>query len=406
MLALAWFRQETSKNMRILQVVPTYLPAVRYGGPIASVHGLCKALAKRGHEVHVFTTNVDGKGVSGVPTSQAVAMDGLQVWYFPVPALRRIFWSPAMGRALNRHAGSFDVLHVHSAYLWPTWAAAREATRRSVPYVHAPRGMLVRSLINKKSPLAKKNWIRLIERGNLERAAAIHATSSLEAEELSHFGFDLPPVCVIPNGVTLESEDKTTPPSQAIASAIAETPYLLFIGRVNWKKGLDRLVAALKHVPQVRLLVAGNDEEGYRPIIEAQAASLGLSARIQFLGAAYGADKNALLKNAAVLVAPSYSENFGNVVLEAMAAGCPVVVTPEVGAAESVRNSGAGLVVEGDEYALGAGLAEILANPRQREEMGRRGIQAVLDGYTWDSVAQQMEVLYCRLLQSGQGRQF
>ena len=106
--------------MRILHVVPSYLPALRYGGPIISVHGLCKALAGRGHDVHVFTTNVDGDGESPVPTGIPVDLEGVKVWYFPVPMLRRLYWSPQMKSALDEQMSGFDVLHTHSVFLWPT----------------------------------------------------------------------------------------------------------------------------------------------------------------------------------------------------------------------------------------------------------------------------------------------
>jgi hypothetical protein len=85
--------------MRILHVVPSYLPAVRYGGPIFAVHGLCRALASRGHEVQVFTTNIDGPGVTSTPIATPVDLDGLQIRYFTCPLLRRLYWSPALGRA-------------------------------------------------------------------------------------------------------------------------------------------------------------------------------------------------------------------------------------------------------------------------------------------------------------------
>ena len=76
--------------MRLLHVVPTYLPASRYGGPLYSVHALCAALAKRGHDVHVYTTNVDGPGVSAVPVDRPVDMDGVQVSYFVTGRGRRL----------------------------------------------------------------------------------------------------------------------------------------------------------------------------------------------------------------------------------------------------------------------------------------------------------------------------
>src|SRR5207248_6610018 len=82
-----------SAGVKLLHVVPTYLPAQRYGGPIFAVHGLCRALAARGHEVTVFTTNVDGASVSDVPVNEPVMLDGVRVRYF-ASSLRRLYVSP------------------------------------------------------------------------------------------------------------------------------------------------------------------------------------------------------------------------------------------------------------------------------------------------------------------------
>jgi glycosyltransferase involved in cell wall biosynthesis len=141
--------------------------------------------------------------------------------------------------------------------------------------------------------------------------------------------------------------------------------------------------------------VAGNDEEGLRPGLERLAREAGVADRVSFLGPVHGADKAALLHRTAALVLPSRSENFGNVVLEAWAAGRPVVVTPEVGLAATVRETGAGLVAEGD---LGEALRELLAEPERCEAMGRRGAEAVRKRFGWAAVAQAMEEVYHHLM--------
>src|SRR5262249_50404415 len=173
--------------MRILHVVPSYLPAVRYGGPIFTVHGLCRALAARGHKVQVFTTNIDGSGVTPTPVTTPVELDGIQVRYFACPFGRRLYWAPELARALAYEIDKIDIVHLHSVFLWPTWAAARAARSADVPYVLSPRGMLVQDLIARRSRIAKSAWLRLIERTNIERAAAIHLTSELEGVEIKKF---------------------------------------------------------------------------------------------------------------------------------------------------------------------------------------------------------------------------
>src|SRR5580704_608461 len=120
-------RQDTknSPRMRILHVVPTYLPATRYGGPIVAVHSLCRALAARGHAVEVFTTSIDGPVDTAVPCDRPVMLDGVKVRYFASRRLRRLSYAPSLMRSLHDEITGANVVHLHSAFLWPTWRAAR-----------------------------------------------------------------------------------------------------------------------------------------------------------------------------------------------------------------------------------------------------------------------------------------
>ena len=386
--------------VKILHVVASYLPAVRYGGTIVSVHGLCKALAARGHDVHVFTTSVDGPRDSPVPHGEPVELDGVSVWYFPSRVLRRLYWSPPLGRTLAARVNSFDVVHTHAVFLWPLWAAARAARRAGVPYVLSPRGMLEQALIDQKSRAFKTAWIALIEKHNVRHAAAIHVTSAREAAELAALGLDLPPIVEVPNGVDV------VPPADgggaihpAIQVIVDGAPYVLFLGRVSWKKGLDRLIRAIPYMSSdLTVVIAGNDEEGLRPALQAQADQLAVGGRVVFTGPVDGTAKRALLTHARLLVLPSYSENFGNVVVEAMAAGCAVIVTPEVGIAPAIEHAGAGWVVDGDPAILGCRVAELSANASLRLAMSERGREAAQREFSWSRVAERMESAYRTVL--------
>ena len=380
--------------MRILHVIPSYLPAVRYGGPVFATHGLCKALAARGHEVRVFTTNINGPGNSAVPIKLPVNLEGVQVRYFPCPLLRRLYWAPALGRALEREIGKFDAVHVHSVFLWPTWAAASAARKAGIPYVLSPRGMLVRELIRRRSRLAKSAWIHLIEKSNIEQAAAVHLTSELEASELQRFGWRLPRLAVISNGI-----DEPAAPDGDISADVdaiaAAQPLVLFLGRLSWKKGLDLLLHAFAHSRTGTLAIVGTDDEGLAAQVKKLAEDLRIADRVRVLArTVVGPEKERLFAAAQLFVLSSYSENFGNTVLEAMCRRVPVVVTPEVGAAEIVRQSGGGIVAHGNAEAFGAAIDHLLNNPALARSMGEAGQRHAATQYTWASLSARMEELY------------
>lgn len=381
--------------MKILHVVPSYLPAYRYGGPIRSVHGLARAQVEGGDDVHVFTTNVDGPGVSPVAVGVPVGVEGVKVWYFSTSFGRRVYRAPAMAAALRRGAVVPDVVHLHSVFLWPTMMAARWATSADIPYVVSPRGMLVNDLVRRKSRPLKLAWISLFERRTIAEAAAVHLTSEVERDEFEAFGLRAKKVVVIPNAVDTRARASHD-------AAGGQAPYVLFLGRLNWKKGLDRLISAMAQLPQLKLIVAGNDEENYRRELDRLVEQHGLANRVEFIGEVYDEKKWDLLRGAVLLAAPSYNENFGIVVLEAMSVGCPVLVTPEVGLAGEVQASGAGLVVPGNPEAIAVAIVGLLGRPQERDAMGEKG-RAVAAKYTWPSIAQRMDLVYAHAIAVNRG---
>lgn len=382
--------------MRLLHVVPTYLPARRYGGPIIATHGLCRALAARGHDVEVFTTSIDGPENSTVPHGTPVMLDNVRVRYFASPALRRLSYAPSLGRSLRREICGADIVHLHSVFLWPTWRAARIAQRARVPHVISPRGMLVKRLIEARNRLVKSAWITLIEKSNLEGAAAIHATSEVERQEIERFGWRLRRLAVVPNAVDdLDPQTRNGTPSAEIAALAREQPLILFFGRLARVKGLDRLLYAFAKTQRGVLAIAGTDYEGLADELSQLARKLNVDHRVRLLPRTItGVDKEHIFAAARLFVLPSHSESFGNSVLEAMQRGCPVIVTPEVGAAEVVKECGGGLVVAGDPQSLAHAMDLLIGDDVRLSAMGEAGRQHVRDHYSWQSVAARMEALY------------
>jgi glycosyltransferase involved in cell wall biosynthesis len=378
-------------------VVPTYLPATRYGGPIHSVHGLCKALADQGHDVHVYTTNVDGQGESPVPLGQPVQREGVSIIYFATGWLRRIYRAPAMAARLAKCVASFDLVHIHAMFLWPGLAASQAARQAGVPYVVSPRGMLVPELIARKSRLAKTAWLRLFDRRMLRDAAAVHVTSPVEAQDLQALGIATRRVLVIPNGIEVR---------ESATQAVVRQPHLLYLGRLDRKKGIEVLLLTMALLPGVPLVIGGSGEAAYTAELQRLASTLGLDGRVEFLGHLDDAAKWREYRRASLFVLPSLSENFANVVLEAMAAGCPALVSPGVGLAETVARHECGRVVEREPPAIAAAVRELLDQPELRARMGKNGMAAARS-FAWERVAGRMIDAYGELLTqavAGNGR--
>ncbi len=386
--------------MKILHVVPSYLPAWRYGGPIRSVHGLCRALAAAGHEVAVATTNADGPGRLDVPLGVPVDRDGVCVRYFPLAFPARLYRSPELLAWARREIERFDLVHLHSVFLWPTSAVARVALERNRPHLLSPRGMLSPPLIAGRGRLRKRLWIALVERKTLSDCARIVVTSGIEAAWVRSLGLDLSPLVEIPNGVD-PSEltcDESRPASGAVAEVIRRGPYALFLGRLSWKKRIDLAIGALTALPGARLVVAGPDDEGLRPGLEALARERGVEDRVSFLETLVGRDRVEVLRAARVAWLPSASDNFANAILESLACGVPAVVTLGVGLAAAIERFGAGQVVEPSEGAIARASEGYFRDAASAREAGERGRTLVSSEYTWSAVAGRMAAVYEEVL--------
>jgi glycosyltransferase involved in cell wall biosynthesis len=324
-----------------------------------------------------------------------VDLTGVQVHYFRSRWLRRLYYSADLENQLDSMAGEFDVIHLHSVFLFPTWAAARAAMRADVPYVLSPRGMLVRELITRRRTLIKRAWIRLIECGNLEGATCIHLTSEEERRALTDLGLALAPTTVIPNGVDAPRAFAPDTLSADVQAVLANGFDILSFGRINWKKGLDRLVKAMAEIPDASVVIAGHDEDGFEPTLRRIADECGVGERVRFLPRQIsGPDKEALFNAARLFTLPSLSENFGNVVAEAMIRALPVVVTEGVGASEIVKASGGGVVVGTDPRQLAAALSHLLKSDELRAAMGTAGSNYARERLTWNNIASRFEDMY------------
>lgn len=384
-----------NKTLKILHVIPTYRPAWRYGGPIYVVHDLCRALVKKGHEVHVFTTNVDGPSHLQVPLNTPVDIDGVKVWYFHSEFLKRISYSKEMRRKLEEIGNQFDVLHIHSVFLWTAVMAAFWAIKNKKPYILEPHGFLVSELFKMKGYLRKKIWLKIWGNRILQKASCVRSATNYETYEMKKILSNKISISTIPHSITTENyPDNEYKSNIRERKGVSEKPYIIFLGRINWKKGLDRLIECMQFVDKADLVIVGNDEAHYEKTLKKIASEKEVLSKVHFWGPAYGNDKELLLQNALLFVLPSYSENFANTVLEAMAANRPVIVTPEVGLSESVELFGCGLVAEGKPEEFAKAINQLLNDDHLRKEMGKIGRNAIEKYFSPDVIASQIERIY------------
>lgn len=401
--------------MRILFTRTSYLPATSAGGTVVTAHELARHIAALGHRVVVYTTNADGLRTMNVPTDRPVEMDGVAIRYFAcsqarmpwplsaMPYFSQSFgygYSRAMGEAIRSTIGEFDLAHLQSPFCYANLATARPALRAGVPYFYHSRGMLQPSHLQHRR--AKKSaYLALFEKRIVRRASGLFALTADEARAFRRLGAN-GPIHIIPNGIdpdqfTAEVED----PSLPLIARLAGRTVILFMSRIHPTKGLDLLMPAFVQVaerhPDAALVVAGPDETGLVPKLEAEAARAALADRVIFPGLVEGTLKRNLLARADIFVLPSYMEGFSMCVLEAMAASVPVVVTHACHFPQAAEG-GAGFVVEETCEAIAAALDRLLADGEVRRRMGEAGRRLVLERYRWRQVAEQTVAAYQQAL--------
>jgi len=386
-------------NNKILQIIPCYYPAHRYGGPVKSVHEMGRKLVDMGVDVTVFTTNADGPENLDVPVGTQVTINGVKVFYFPVEKPRSYFRSPKLAQALQERLREFDLVHINWLYVYTTMVAARECLRQKVPYVISPRGMLDPNAIALHGTLKKKLYLNLIERKHLYGAAAVHFTSTGERDQAIGAGWQVNPM-VVPNSVDL-SEYPSTLDSRPFLSLFPDLDgkkIVLFLGRMNYIKGLDLLTKAwplvVKAVPNAHLVLAGPDDDGYAEKVKCWLAEGGVESSATFTGMLLGENKLAALAASDVFVASSYLESFGMAIIEAMACERPVVITDRVNICREVEQARAGIVTPCDPTRIAEALIMVLKNPEVGKEMGLKGRKFVEQNFTWDKAAREMTHVY------------
>jgi glycosyltransferase involved in cell wall biosynthesis len=359
------------------------------------------ALRHEGVDAGILTTNENGADSElAIPTGQWFQHEGVPVlafprWSPPLRPLREFAFSPALSFWLASNIQQYQLLHVHALFSYPSTSAMAQARRAGVPYILRSIGQLSPWSLSRSSG-RKRLMLRLIERRNLQGAARLHFTTIAEQTEAAALGIGTPSM-VLPLGVTLPMIDafEAEKPSDG-------TVRFLFLSRLHPKKQLDRLLDAfgllMARHPQAcwELRIAGSGDPAYVAALQQKAGELGISERCLWLGFLEGTAKWEALRQAHWFVLPSAAENFGIAVVEALAAGTPVIVSPQVAVAESIASAGAGLISESDPALLAEALATALNGPSTRMRIAARSLAG--ENYSWKTIASQLSATYTHLL--------
>jgi glycosyltransferase involved in cell wall biosynthesis len=378
----------------VLHVIPSVAP--RDGGPSSSIVPMCRALAERGIHPTLVATDADGPGRLDVPLDTVTSWHGVQARFFPRQFTEAFKYSRPLARWIDCHVREFSVVHVHAILSHAPLAAARAAERHRVPYIVRPLGTLdpwsLRQKAGRKRLLLRAGAARL-----LQGAGAIHYTSAEEQRSVERT-LHLTRGVVIPLGVDVSrlSEDRLTDEDRA------RTRYVLALSRLHPVKNLEALIDAFADVagdPAARswtLIVAGDGDPEYAARLRERIAQRQAAEVVKLAGWVDGEAKRRLVGGASVFALPSFHENFGVSLVEAMAAGVPALVSSSVHLAEDIRSAAAGWTVDPGRDSIAAALHDAIGNTEGRRRKGAAAA-ALAARYAWPIVAGSLVELYGRL---------
>jgi len=372
--------------IRVIQSVGSLAPET--GGPARSVPNLAIALAETGINVTILAPDLDKS------LSPALVPEHELITYVPIPIRFRIgmkpLYIPELIHKLEELCQNRENLLIHDHGLWlpQNIMVSKFAARQQIPLVISPRGMLEPGALSFSSFRKRIAWL-LYQRRIIFRADAIHATSTLESENLLNLGL-IGHIRMIPNGTVLPPKGDWYPKSTKSALRI------LFLSRIHPKKGLINFVKTLSNFQSNKweFIIAGYDEIGHLREVQNFANQAGVGENIRYFGPVDDQNKWELYKDADLFVLPSLSENFGIVVAEALAAGLPVITTTGT-PWQDLNRYNCGWWVEPSEMGLTSALKQAFELPQdQLIDMGKRGRKLVEEKYSWEVIGRKTIKLY------------
>jgi glycosyltransferase involved in cell wall biosynthesis len=391
--------------MRVCTIVPSYYPAIVYGGPIISIHSVNRELAGAGIKVYVSTSNADGDKKIKVEANRYIKFEeNYFVKYYNDNIIGRLSLSFIFSVWKDiKQSDLVRIEDIFSTYIPPSLIYAKIFKK---PIIISPRGVLSTWSLNNKRRMLKRMWALILIKPFIN-GSWWHATCEAEAVEIKGF-YPKAKVRIIPNGIDLTDYDDIELHARGdylkkfAKVHLEQKNVITSMGRIHAKKGFDILIDAfnslyLKGFDGV-LLIAGKDD-GYKLFLEERVGELNLGDRIFFVGELDGKDKLEFLSGSDLFVLPSHSENFGNVYLEALACGVPIVASKNTPWSE-VEKAGCGKWVDNSIDATSIAIQEMFDKLSNNENKIKsiKETKKYASNFSWKAVSKMFDDLFFEIL--------
>jgi glycosyltransferase involved in cell wall biosynthesis len=396
--------------MKVLHVIPS-VSLIR-GGTSQAVLDMVSALRTQGIDAEIATTNDDGNNILDVPLEQRVIHHGVPTYFFSrfspsIHTIQEFVFSGSLTTWLLKNIDNYDLIHVHTLFVYSSTAAMTIARLKGIPYLLTPHGMLC-SWSLQQSSLRKQIYLQLIERLNLDHSKFIHLTCQQEQQEISSLNFKSP-TCVVSLALNTIPQLISNAPvllRQSLNIPLDE-PIILFLSRLHPKKGLDYLIPALGKLlhHKFTFIIAGNGTPEYEAEINLSLLAAEIRDRTHLTGFVAGEAKDLLLQGADLFTLTSHSENFGIAVLEALAVGLPVLLTPGVALSSVIEENKLGYVCEMDISVISQSIEQHLLNRSDDTRIASRSLlrQFTQENYTWNKITKDLIDIYKCMLSDSSG---
>jgi len=360
-------------------------------GTTQVVKALAEAQARRGASVALWLCEQRGE----VPILPDESLVPSRIFATSLPLYHPGISLP-FARAVSGAVNKFDFIHIHAVWNFPTWWTMRTADRAGVPFMIAPHGSF-EPWAMRRHARRKLLYARYLELPLIDRAWAVHALSPAEVDQVRALGVTAP-VEILPNGIDLSPFDCRKLDLSECYAIPPGVRTVLSLSRLDPKKGIDILISGFarfsKVMKDVHLIVAGQDyQSGYARVLVDIVRRNSLDDRVHFIGEIRGSEKYQLLRSVDAFALISHSEGLPLCVLEAMAAGLPVIVTPGCHL-EDIEAAGAGLITKTDAGEVAGALEALFRHSEMIVEMGEAGRRIVRERFTWPSIVERTLVLY------------